>query len=113
MGITMNELKFFKVKKQKTSMNEGMKMTEWKDVIRVSCKPDVENPFRLNCTIKTETGTFEVKNLYGYVASDALTTKREADKSGFYFGFKKGFCHIRDYELLDGRKVKILDCRRE
>jgi len=94
-------------------MDESMKMNEWKGVITVTCKPDTENPFRLNCTVKTETGTYKVKNLYGYVASDALTTKREVDSSGFYFGFKKGFCRIRDYELLDGTKVKILDCRRE
>jgi len=86
---------------------------EWMDVELVVCKPSVEDPFRIDCIIEDkDTGRNLVKNLYGFVARDVPSIRREVNTTSFYFpesGY--GYCIIRDWELLDRTKVKILDCR--
>lgn len=84
-------------------------MEDWKNVKSVFCKPDVVDPFSLICTINTDTGEYQVKDIYSCVAHGIRSSVREVDESRFYFSEKKGLCRIRDYERL-GYKVKILDC---
>ena len=80
----------------------------------VVCRVDPENEFRVRCIIETKNGKKEVGNLYGYFASDPMTTAREVDRSGFYYGLDgKGFCEVDNYTLLDGNVVKVLKCHKK
>ncbi|MHA1866369.1 MAG: hypothetical protein ACTSWZ_07675 [Candidatus Heimdallarchaeaceae archaeon] len=82
---------------------------EFEKVEKIICKST--EGFKIGCVIKNDLGSHKVE-VYGFTVSDPLTVIREVDTTRIWYGFGNGYCYIREYTKEDGKKVKILDCRK-
>ena len=81
------------------------------NVVRVECRST--DGFSIKCRIKERYEKPKEVEVYGYIATDPLSTRREVDTTGIYYGVSgDGICTLREYIREDGTVKKILDCRR-